>query len=48
MPVEWAHWLEKNVPSVTKKVILEGAKLFFPEEEEAERFNAELREFFTS
>jgi len=46
MPVEWAHWLERHVPAVKRKVVLEGAKLFFPEEREADRLNAELRDFW--
>ncbi len=46
MPVKWAHWLEEHIPSVKRKVVLEGAKLFFPEEREADRFSEELRSFW--
>jgi pimeloyl-ACP methyl ester carboxylesterase len=31
-PVKWAHWLEGAIPGVRKVVLLEGARLFLPEE----------------
>jgi pimeloyl-ACP methyl ester carboxylesterase len=46
MPVKWAHWLEEHIPAVERKVVIEGGKLFFPEEKEGDQLNAELREFW--
>lgn len=41
---KWADWLEKTLPGTRKKVVLEGARIFFPEER-ADAFNAQLRAF---
>ena len=46
MPLEWAHWLEKQVPGVRRVVVIPDGRLFFPEEEHA-RFSDELRQFWT-
>lgn len=43
--VKWAHWLEKNIPSVVALKYLEDARLLFPEER-YEEFNELLRDFF--
>jgi pimeloyl-ACP methyl ester carboxylesterase len=40
--VKWSRWLEKTIPGVRRRVVLEGARLFFPQER-AEEFNGELR-----
>ena len=40
--VQWSHWLAKAIPGVRRRVELEGARIFFPEERAAE-FNRELR-----
>lgn len=42
-PPEWAHWLGKTIPGTRKVEILEGARLFFPEER-PEVFSAAARE----
>lgn len=39
--VKWARWLEKTIPGTQRRVELEGARIFFPEER-AEAFNREL------
>ncbi len=44
--VKWSHWLAKTIPGTTRRVELNGARIFFPEERSAE-FNAELRRHFT-
>jgi pimeloyl-ACP methyl ester carboxylesterase len=31
-PVRWAHWLGETIPGTKKVAVLEGARLFFPEE----------------
>jgi pimeloyl-ACP methyl ester carboxylesterase len=41
-PAEWAHWLGKTIPGTRKIAILEGARLFFPEER-PEMFCAAVR-----
>ena len=41
--VEWSRWLEKTIPDTKRRVSLERARLFFPEERWA-AFNAELRD----
>jgi pimeloyl-ACP methyl ester carboxylesterase len=41
--VKWSHWLAETIPGTTKRVELEGARIFFPEER-WEEFNALLRE----
>jgi pimeloyl-ACP methyl ester carboxylesterase len=40
-PVKWSHWLADTIPGTRRRIELEGARLFFPEERPAE-FNAEL------
>jgi pimeloyl-ACP methyl ester carboxylesterase len=40
--VQWSHWLAEAIPGVRRRVELEGARIFFPEERAAE-FNQELR-----
>lgn len=40
--VKWARWLEKTIPGARRRVELEGARLFFPEERWSS-FNDELR-----
>lgn len=40
--VKWARWLEKTIPGTRRRVELEGARLFFPEERWS-MFNDELR-----
>jgi pimeloyl-ACP methyl ester carboxylesterase len=40
--VRWSHWLAKAIPGTRKRLELEGARIFFPEER-AEEFNRELR-----
>jgi len=39
----WSRWLEKTIPGTRRRVELEGARLFFPEER-WHAFNTELRE----
>jgi pimeloyl-ACP methyl ester carboxylesterase len=41
-PVKWSHWLADTIPGTRKRVELENARIFFPEERWAE-FNRELR-----
>ena len=40
--VQWSHWLAKTIPGTRKRIELEGARIFFPEERASE-FNGELR-----
>jgi pimeloyl-ACP methyl ester carboxylesterase len=40
--VKWSHWLAETIPGTRKRVELEGARIFFPEERAAE-FNQLLR-----
>ena len=40
--VKWSHWLADTIPGTRRRVELEGARIFFPEERWAE-FNHELR-----
>jgi pimeloyl-ACP methyl ester carboxylesterase len=40
--VKWSHWLEKAIPGTKRRVELESARIFFPEERSSE-FNAELK-----
>ena len=40
-PVHWSQWLADTIPGVRRRVELEGARLFFPEER-FETLNAEL------
>ena len=39
--VEWSHWLAEAIPGTRRRVELEGARLFFPEER-WQAFNREL------
>ncbi len=41
-PVKWSRWLADTIPGTRRRVELEGARIFFPEERSAE-FNRELR-----
>lgn len=43
--VEWSKWLEETLPNVKQRVVLKGARIFFPEERASE-FNARLRAFW--
>jgi pimeloyl-ACP methyl ester carboxylesterase len=45
--VRWSRWLEQTIPGVRRRVDLEGARLFFPEER-WEAFNQELRAHWTA
>jgi pimeloyl-ACP methyl ester carboxylesterase len=45
-PVKWAHWLAETIPGAKPPVVLEGARIFFPEER-AEPFNQLLRDHFS-
>jgi pimeloyl-ACP methyl ester carboxylesterase len=40
--VKWSRWLAETIPGTRRRVELQGARIFFPEERAAE-FNAELR-----
>src|SRR2546429_7417145 len=40
--VKWSHWLAENIPGTRRRVELQGARIFFPEERWQE-FNKELR-----
>ena len=46
-PVEWADWLEATIPGVTRKVRVDGARLFFPLER-PDDLTRELRRFWTN
>jgi pimeloyl-ACP methyl ester carboxylesterase len=41
-PVKWARWLEQTIPGTRRRVELDGARIFFPEERWA-AFNDEVR-----
>jgi pimeloyl-ACP methyl ester carboxylesterase len=45
-PVKWSRWLADTIPGTRRRVELEGARIFFPEERWAE-FNRELRTHWT-
>jgi pimeloyl-ACP methyl ester carboxylesterase len=45
-PVKWAYWLKENLPRVEEVVEVEGAPVFWPEEE-PELLNDKLRAFWT-
>jgi pimeloyl-ACP methyl ester carboxylesterase len=45
--VKWSHWLADTIPGTRKRVELEGARVFFPEERSGE-FNQLLREHWSS
>ncbi len=40
--VRWSHWLAETIPGTKRRVELQGARIFFPEER-ADEFNRELR-----
>src|ERR1700756_476672 len=40
--VKWSHWLGDNIPGTRRRVELQGARIFFPEER-WEEFDKELR-----
>lgn len=40
--VRWSHWLADTIPGTRRRVELQGARIFFPEER-AEELNRELR-----
>jgi pimeloyl-ACP methyl ester carboxylesterase len=40
--VKWSHWLAENIPGARRRVELQGARIFFPEER-WEEFDKELR-----
>ena len=40
--LEWSHWLAKTIPGTKRRVELESARVFFPEER-AEELNRELQ-----
>ena len=42
----WAHWLRDTIPGTRRLTVLDGAKLFFPEER-PEELNALLHTFWT-
>jgi len=44
--VQWSHWLADTIPGTRRRVELEGARIFFPEERAGE-FNQELRSLWT-
>ena len=44
--VKWSEWLEKTLAGPTRRVVLNGARIFFPEER-SEQFNKELHAFWS-
>jgi pimeloyl-ACP methyl ester carboxylesterase len=46
-PINWAYWLAAIIPSAKEPVVLDGARLFFPEER-PETFNRLLRAHFAT
>src|SRR5215471_13281216 len=40
--VKWSHWLAENIPGTRRRVVFNGARIFFPEER-WEEFDKELR-----
>jgi pimeloyl-ACP methyl ester carboxylesterase len=44
--VKWSEWLEKTLAGPTRRVVLKGARIFFPEER-SEQFNKELHAFWS-
>jgi pimeloyl-ACP methyl ester carboxylesterase len=44
--VKWAEWLASTLPRAKRPVVLKAARIFFPEER-ADRFNQELRAFWS-
>jgi pimeloyl-ACP methyl ester carboxylesterase len=45
-PVKWAYWLKENLPRVEEVIEIEGAPVFWPEEE-PELLDRKLREHWT-
>jgi pimeloyl-ACP methyl ester carboxylesterase len=45
-PVKWSEWLANTLRATKKRVVLKGARIFFPEER-YDRFNEELRAFWS-
>jgi pimeloyl-ACP methyl ester carboxylesterase len=45
--VTWSRWLAETIPGTRRRVELEGARIFFPEERFAE-LNRELREHWAA
>ncbi len=45
-PIKWSRWLADTIPGARRRVELEGARIFFPEERWTE-FNRELRTHWT-
>jgi pimeloyl-ACP methyl ester carboxylesterase len=45
-PVKWSEWLANTLQATKKRVVLKGARIFFPEER-YDRFNEELRAFWS-
>ena len=45
--VKWSHWLAETIPGTCRRVELEGARIFFPEERWAD-FNEQLREHWSA
>lgn len=45
--VKWSRWLAQTIPGTRRRVELDGARLFFPEER-WQVFNSELRTHWTS
>jgi pimeloyl-ACP methyl ester carboxylesterase len=44
-PVKWSEWLERALPGTKRRVVLKGARIFFPEER-PDQLNKELRSFW--
>ena len=44
--VKWSKWLEAALSGTRRRVVFEGARIFFPEER-SQRFNEELRSFWS-
>jgi pimeloyl-ACP methyl ester carboxylesterase len=45
--VKWAYWLSDNIPGTRRRIELQGARIFFPEER-WQVFNTELRNHWLS
>ncbi len=45
--VKWSHWLAERIPGTRRRIELDGARLFFPEER-WQAFNEELRAHWLS
>jgi pimeloyl-ACP methyl ester carboxylesterase len=44
--VKWSQWLDNTLQGANRRVVLQGARIFFPEER-AKQFNRELTAFWT-